>query len=84
MGAVDDEYEVRWTLNPLLRMFGTERLTDWFGTERMAQWEATGLADMEADKVAITLGSMPWEVWGGWLEAGLDKREEQDIASRVE
>lgn len=31
-----------------------------------------GLTDQESDRLAVSLGDLPYEVWPGWLEAGLD------------
>lgn len=64
--------QLRWSYNPLLVKMGADTLRSWYGDEQMAQWKSTGLTDEETDIVAITLGMMPWEIWGGWIEAGLD------------
>lgn len=44
----------------------------WFSTEEIAAWKANGLGDFEADEACIKMGLMPFDVFPGFLEAGLD------------
>lgn len=71
-GAVGDDYVVRWALAPLVTMFGMTKLNDWFDAEQLDEWKRSGLSDEESDTVALTLGAMPYEVWKGWIEVGLE------------
>lgn len=78
-GAVSEDYVVRWSLIQLQRQFGIEMLRSWFDEEQITEWQRNGLSDSEADIVSVTLGVMPWDVWGGWLEAGLDYKEQVNV-----
>ena len=43
-----------------------------FEEETIDRWKAEGLGDFEADEVCLKLGLMPFDVFPGYLEAGLD------------
>jgi hypothetical protein len=47
----------------------------WYDTDQIKDWRAEGLTDAEADLVAVSFGSLPHEIWGGYLEAGLDYKD---------
>lgn len=67
--------ELRWPFRPLEKKMGKELIAAWFEPEQIKEWKENGLTDPEADRVAIAVGGMPHEIWGGWLEAGLDSLE---------
>lgn len=71
-GPVSADYQIRWPYQPLQRYFGPEQLEAWYDDEQIAEWRKSGLTDEEADTVAVTLGALPFLVWGGYIEAGLD------------
>lgn len=75
IGAVDDSYELRWPYAPLQREIGAERMEMWFDYDQITDWRKDGLTDAEADMVAIRFGILPHEIWGGYLEAGLDYKD---------
>lgn len=66
---------MRWPYTALRNRFTAEVVLDWFGQEQCKLWQEQGLSDREADHVAILLGTMPYEIWRGYLEAGLDYKE---------
>ncbi len=67
--------DLRWPFRPLERFFGKEVIAAWFEPEQIAEWKQNGLTDKEADRVAVKMGSLPFEIWSGFLEAGLDYPE---------
>ena len=67
--AVPDE--LRWPYRWLDKAAGT-RAPMWFSAEEIAAWKANGLGDFEADEACIKMGLLPFEVFPGYLEAGLD------------
>jgi hypothetical protein len=46
-----------------------KRLTD---PQPLRYYRRHGLTDQEADWLAVSLGDLPYEIWPGWIEAGLD------------
>jgi hypothetical protein len=44
----------------------------WVDEETLTQWRTDGLSDIEADRQAIKMGTMPYDIWGGYATAGLD------------
>ena len=60
-----------WPFRWLDRAAGSQ-ITEWYSEEQIAEWKANGLGDFEADEVCINLGLMPFDVFPGYLAAGLD------------
>lgn len=53
-----------------------ERLALWFTDDELDEMKSRGLDDATADTVAVKLlGKMPYQIWPGWLERGLDDAE---------
>jgi hypothetical protein len=46
-------------------------LEDDYGLE-LPEWKLNGIPDLEADKVAVGYGVHPFNVWPGYVEAGID------------
>lgn len=63
--------ELRWPFRWLDKAAGTQ-VQDWFDPEQIAAWKENGIEDFEADEACIKLGLMPFDVFPGYLEAGLD------------
>lgn len=74
-GPVADGHQLRWPYLPLQRRVGLDRLLLWFDVDDVARWRDEGLTDEEADRVAVKMGLLPFMVWGGYIEAGLDYAE---------
>lgn len=63
--------ELRWPYRWLDKAAGA-RVAMWFSDEQIAAWKLEGLGDFEADEACIKMGLMPFDVFPGYLEAGLD------------
>lgn len=63
--------QLTWPYRWLERAAG-EQLLQWYDEEQIAKWKTEGLGDFEADEICIALGLMPFSVFPGYLEAGLD------------
>lgn len=74
-GPVADDYVVRWPWYALQRRIGIAELREWFDEEQIDIWRSNGLSDEEADMAAVHFGLHPFQVWKGWVEAGLDYAE---------
>lgn len=63
--------EVRWPFYFVREH--RELIEQWFTPEEVEDMRARGLDDATADTVAVKLfGVMPYQIWPGWLERGLD------------
>jgi len=71
-GAQPTGYTPRWPSRALELFFGLEVLRMWVDEETLTQWRTDGLSDIEADRQAIKMGTMPYDIWGGYATAGLD------------
>lgn len=63
--------ELRWPYRWLDKFMGTQ-IEAWYSEEQIEQWKRAGLDDFEADEVCVKLGVLPYEVFPGYLDAGLD------------
>lgn len=63
--------ELMWPYRWLDKAAGTQ-IEAWYSSEQITTWKAEGLGDFEADEVCIKLGLMPFDVFPGYLDAGLD------------
>lgn len=63
--------ELRWPYRWLEKKFGAD-IKAWFSADEIQTWKNEGLGDFEADEVCVTMGVMPFDVFPGYLEAGLD------------
>jgi len=68
---VDIPEKLTWPYRWLHRAAGTQ-VEAWFDAEQIAHWRHNGMGDFEADEVCIKLGLMPFQVFPGYLEAGVD------------
>lgn len=69
--------EVRWPFWFVRKH--RERLEMWFSEDEITEMKERGLDDETADSVAVKLlGLMPYQIWPGWLEAGLDMKVDDD------
>lgn len=75
LGAVAADWDLRWSFAPLQRLIGPDTLRDWFGDEQCRLWRKDGLSDEEADLVSVTLGYLPYAIWDGYIEHGLELEE---------
>jgi hypothetical protein len=41
-------------------------------------WRKDGLSDEEADLVSVTLGYLPYAIWDGYIEYGLELELKED------
>jgi hypothetical protein len=68
-----------WPLKPLLWAMGKgslKELKELCGEETVKRWEQEGLTEIDSDEVAIRIARKhPFEVWRGWIQAGLDPLE---------
>lgn len=70
-GHRDIPDEVRWPFHFIRNH--RERLELWFSDDEIKEMRTRGLSDQLADNVAVMiLGVLPYDVWPGWLERGLD------------
>ena len=63
--------ELRWPYRWLDKALGIQ-VEAWYSEEQIALWKKYGLGDYEADEVCVRLGTLPHEVFPGYLEAGID------------
>jgi hypothetical protein len=60
-----------WPYKFLDRKAGTQ-IEAWYEPEVIANWRKNGLTDYEADRVCLAIGLLPFQVFPGYIEAGLD------------
>lgn len=61
----------RLPLDPLVRMYGTvSQLATALNRHRtqVSEWHVNGIPIVSADRVAVSLGMHPIEVWPNWYE----------------
>lgn len=69
--------DIRWPFHFIRKH--KDRLSLWYSPDEIADMRARGLDDITADRVAVKLfGTLPYNIWPGWLEAGLDTQEDPD------
>lgn len=79
-----DTTELRWPLGQLTKVTaGIDGLRSFFESdvqvlESIDRWKEYGMSDPEADNIAVRLGFLPHQIWGGWFEAALDYYTEGD------
>ena len=61
-----------WPFKFLERYAGAERIAAWYDAEQIGAWRKSGLTDYEADRLAVEFGYLPYEIFPGYLQAGLD------------
>lgn len=64
--------DLRWPFRRLEKIIGRDIVAAWYSQEQISDWRINGLKDEDADRVSISLGKMPHEVWDGWISSGLD------------
>lgn len=64
--------QLTWPYRWLKVVAGHEQISAWYTAEQIDNWKLHGLGDYEADEVCIKLGLMPFDVFPGYMEAGLD------------
>lgn len=62
---------LRWPVRFLYSIVSREKLEDDYPDE-LPLWKSFGLSDIEADHVAVGYGVHPFNVWPGYVEAGID------------
>lgn len=72
-------FEPKWDIGPLLEHMTEVEIKEKFGYRYLIAWKNTGLTDAAADYVATrVLKVLPYYVWEGWTEAGLDYYPPED------
>lgn len=69
--GIDIPEVLTWPYVWLQRAAG-QQVEAWFDQDTIQNWRHNGMGDFEADEVCIKLGLMPFSVWPGYLEAGVD------------